>query len=194
MMLDLFIKLVNKLIEVAKERQRIKKSFHDDFMIPIINQFEAVHKEYISSFKNYRDLVSEQSPNLDKNNNVFLKLESDMIFSYESRVKLAAMCQGLNPFLERMYSPNPDNIEQFFRSLASYINNISDAGRFRYDNQPRESMLTVLEQIVSGEYNHPNMSPSQLAERTILEKMWEMQDIYSNIQYNYQRAKTDILR
>jgi len=193
-MLDLFLKLLEKLLDLAKESQRVKRLLHDDFILPVMQQFEHVHQEYISSFQVYRELATSQSPAFKTDNPVFSKLESDMIFTHASREKLVAMSEGLMPFRNKYGWSDEDKIGRFIWSMLEYIQSISDSARDRYSNAPRENILESLRRIAAGDRFHEGMSPSQEAEREILEKMWKMQDLYSDIQHVYQQARTDLLK
>ena len=50
-MLDPFLKLIEKLIDLAKESEKVRRALHNDFVSPAMEQFEAVHQEYIESFQ-----------------------------------------------------------------------------------------------------------------------------------------------
>ena len=112
-MLDVFLKLVEKLVDLAKESQRVKRSLHDDFILPVMQQFELVHQEYISSFQAYRELAISKAPTFEKDNSVFLRLESDMIFTHASREKLRAMSEGLKLVGNKYNRSDEDKIQNF---------------------------------------------------------------------------------
>lgn len=192
-MLDLFLKLIEKLVDLAKEKQRIRRSFHDNFVFPFMKQFENVHQEYISSFQTYRKLITEEAPTFTKNNGVFEKLESDMIYSHSSREKLMAMSDGIRSLVIKYNWSGEDKIGIFILSLSEYIESISDSAGDRYRNAPRGSLLELLRDIAVDNWHREGGTPSQDAEKEILEKMREMQDLYSNIQNTYQQAKTEML-
>ena len=193
-MLDLFLKLVEKLVDLAKESQRIRRALHDDFVSPVMQQYEIVHKEYISSFQVYRQLSTSNAPDFKNDNPVFSKLESDMIFSHASMKKLMAMSKGLSPFQEKYNWFNEDKIRRFIWSMLEYVQSISDSARDRYSNAPRGNILDSLNRIAAGDRFHEGMSPAQEAEREVLEKMWEMQDLYSHIQSTYQAVRAELLK
>jgi len=39
-------KLISMVIDLLKEEQRLKKSMHDDFVLPLMDQFDEVHNNY----------------------------------------------------------------------------------------------------------------------------------------------------
>jgi len=191
-MLDLFIKLIEKLVELAKEKKRLKRSLHDDYVLPLMQQFENVHQEYITSFQEYREIIVAESPNFSKTNGVFAKLKSDMIFSHSSRKKLMAMSEGMIP--NKCNYPGEDSIDRFIWIVFDYVHSISDSTSNRDSNLPRRSLLEALQDIVAGNRLHEELTPSQEAEREVLEKMWDMQKLYTDVQYAYQEAKKDLLK
>ncbi len=196
-MLDLFIRLMDKLIVLAKEWQREKRLLHDDFILPLMQQFEIVHKEYISSFMSYRDLINTEAPNFTNKNPVFNKLDADMIFTHSSRDKLFSMSKNIdllrNPnHADKMYEED-NKIGIFILHVHWYVAAISDSF-LRNFNAPRMSLVETLSKIASGNRDHKGMSPSQEAEKEVSEKMWEMQDMYSEIQDAYQEARVELLK
>jgi hypothetical protein len=59
-MLDLFLKLIDRLIDLAKRRQEINKASFTDFVAPAMADLEAVQKDYLDSFRRYRDLLEDK--------------------------------------------------------------------------------------------------------------------------------------
>lgn len=193
-MLDLFLKLIERLVDLAKESQRVKRSLHDDFIIPVMQQFEHVHQEYISSFQAYRELVTSNVPTFKEDNPVFSKLESDMIFTHASREKLRAMSKGLMLVCNGYNRSDKDKIRSFIWLICEYIDSISDSAGGQSLNQARGSILETLHHIAARDKTYKVMTPSEEAEREILKKMWEMQDLYANIQRVYQQARIESLK
>jgi len=57
MLLDVIEKLVDRCIQLAKHSQERNRALFDDFVAPAFEQFEAVHRGYMSQFEKYRDTL-----------------------------------------------------------------------------------------------------------------------------------------
>lgn len=196
-MLDLLLKLIEKLIEFSKERQRVTRSLHDDFLLPLMQQFENVQQEYISTLQNYRELISSNADNFNEDNPVFSKLESDMIYTHLSRGKLAAMLEGLVPMIDSYnFGDEFFYIDRFISAMDRYIRFITSTAGEYYRNFPREDLLQTLHKISIGESDsfYKDLTPTQQADIEVLDKIKEMQQLYTSIQHSYQKAKKVMLK
>ncbi len=196
-MIDLFTKLIEKLIKLARERKQQNRALHDDFIFPLISQFEEVHSTYISSFQEYRLMIVKHAPDFDKSNEIFGRLKDDMIYSHASRKKLEAMFAQLDSVFDSNKRLSDDPIMRFIWSIAGYIHMIRDAAADRNPNKPRRSLLEFLTDLTSSDYvdyDHRGMSKCERAELEIQEKMLEMLDAYSHVQSAYQEAKVKLLK
>lgn len=66
-MLELFLKLIDRCIDLAKRRENTNKRFYTDFIAPAFSDFEAVHKNYMDTFLEYREILSNGKSRLDGN-------------------------------------------------------------------------------------------------------------------------------
>ncbi len=49
-MLDAGVKIIDRMIDLLRERERSKRKLFDDFVQPLFDDMGAIHQDYISSF------------------------------------------------------------------------------------------------------------------------------------------------
>jgi hypothetical protein len=86
--LDLFLKLIDRLIDLVKRRQELNKASFTDFVAPAMADLEAVHKDYLDRFGRYRDLLEDKKIPLNADHPLFGTIEKDNLFSEGLRSKI----------------------------------------------------------------------------------------------------------
>jgi len=89
-MLDLIFRLIDRCIQLAEKRREQNRSIHQDFIEPILADFETVHADYITSFSEYRDLIFTSECPFDTDHPVITKLARDMLLRQQLRARLFA--------------------------------------------------------------------------------------------------------
>ena len=115
MIVDLVDKLIDRCIQLINFRKEQRKTLFENSIKPIFSQFEIVHKEYLQSFKRYRDLLNNSDEDLKR---IIDLIETDNLFSEDQRAKLRALADGTgNSSLDRfvqyihMYLMSPEHPE-----------------------------------------------------------------------------------
>ena len=91
MIVEIVDKLVDRLLQLIKHRKEQNQELYSNFVEPAIADFEAVHKNYMKSFKSYRTTVREGQTPLNMDHPLFDKIREDSLFSSEIRSKVAAI-------------------------------------------------------------------------------------------------------
>jgi hypothetical protein len=91
MIVDLMDKLIDRCIELVRQKQEVHRSLFDDFVRPALIDFDAVHNDYFASFQKYRKMIEESDRPLTLDHPVFLTLREDSLFSHGKRQKVAAL-------------------------------------------------------------------------------------------------------
>ena len=91
MIVEIVDKLVDRLLQLIKHRKEQNQELYSNFVEPAIADFEAVHKNYMESFKSYRTTLREGKTPLDMEHPLFDKIREDSLFSSEIRSKVAAI-------------------------------------------------------------------------------------------------------
>lgn len=90
-MFDLLLKVLDKLIDLAKYRQASDRRLFEDFVSPTIAAFEALHVDYLQTFRTYHDLVVDPTIPLNVLHPVLAKIEQDSLYSDQLRAKVATV-------------------------------------------------------------------------------------------------------
>ena len=86
-MLDLFLKLIEKFVDLQKRREETNKALFKDLILPAFSDFEIVHKDYVESFKRYRDLIETTEEPLSDKHVVLRLIQKDSLFTEHLRTK-----------------------------------------------------------------------------------------------------------
>lgn len=110
-MLDLILKLIDRCIALAKRREESNKEVYSNFVAPIFDDFEEVHKNYLESIRRYRDLLKDSDIALNENHPIFEELWGDSLFSASIRAKVQEV-------ISLKYDPI---IGKFIEAIERYI-------------------------------------------------------------------------
>lgn len=111
-MTDLLFQLINRIIDLAKRREQQRVDFFKHFVEPAWKDFEAVHENYLATFRKYLDLVADQTVVLDEHHPVFRALEMDSLFSDAMRSRLAEVTR---------VRIEDERVAGFVHSIVSYL-------------------------------------------------------------------------
>jgi hypothetical protein len=114
-MLDLLLKLIDRLIDLSKRKEEMNRSLFNGFVQPAFQAFEVVHADYIDSLTHYRARLADTSIPLDLNHPVFSDLELDSIKSEHFRTKLKDF---------RPEDSHP-RLKEFLSSVQFYLQGLS---------------------------------------------------------------------
>ena len=89
MFIDLFGKLIDRLLDLARERERRNQHFFENIVQPVHTDFEAIHSNYISSFQAYQDALYA-GPSLGPGHPVFSLIVRDSLSRQTLRNRLEA--------------------------------------------------------------------------------------------------------
>jgi hypothetical protein len=111
MVLDLLLKLVDRIIDLAKRREEEAKAYYVNFVEPAFDSFEALHKNYILRFQGYRNYL-QQIPSLYDTDPLFHTLKWDAVFDghLDSQVR------------ELPVPEDPSSGREFILAIKSYLN------------------------------------------------------------------------
>jgi hypothetical protein len=113
--IDLLLKLVDRLIDLAKRREEVNRAIFVNFIQPAVQTFEIVHTDYIDSLVRYKSRLADQSLAMDLNHPIFGDIELDALKTDHLRTKL------------RDFRPNESQpkIQRFLTAIDSYLRGVS---------------------------------------------------------------------
>jgi hypothetical protein len=89
--MDLIFKLIEGLIQLARHREESDRKLYENFVEPVVNDFEKVHHNYLETFQNYRKMIDSESVSMDQSHPVLKQIKEDMLFSAQLRAKLKSL-------------------------------------------------------------------------------------------------------
>jgi hypothetical protein len=111
MILDLLTKLVDRCVELVKRREELHRALFEDFVDPIQKDFEAVHNNYLETFRNYRELVKTTNHAFDDTHPVFDSIKADSLFS-----------AGMRAQVQQLHSLKSHGLlEKFLGAISNYL-------------------------------------------------------------------------
>lgn len=187
-MLELILKLLDKLTDLSQEGRRQRRVLHDDFIFPVVEQLTRVHQQYVVSFGEYRRHIAANAPDFNNENPVFKEIESDVAITHMDRAKLGAMQGSLPPYEDR------DEVARLIARVAAYVDHVLDlTDSHSFANMERRTILERLHIISASKWHSGDGSRADAAEEVITERMQDLQGMYAQIQEAYQDCKTQML-
>jgi|WetSurMetagenome_2_1015567.scaffolds.fasta_scaffold818746_1 hypothetical protein len=119
-MIDTIVKLLSTLKDGVKFYKENKKNLFENFLEPAIKDFELVHSNYLSTFKNYIEQFSNKEIPIDEMLPILENIKTDSLFSEDLRNKVYSYYD---------YSNN-DLFTDFNHSILEYFEYSVSAPRF----------------------------------------------------------------
>jgi hypothetical protein len=117
-MLDLILKLIDRLIALAKKREEVNRGMFVDFVQPAFQTFETVHADYIDSMTRYMARLEDRAFKMTTDHPVFRDIEMDSLKSEHLRTKLA----DFKPI------DAPAKLRPFLIAINFYLRGLSASG------------------------------------------------------------------
>jgi hypothetical protein len=115
-MLELFLKLIDRFIDLAKRREEVNRKFYIEFIAPAFADFEAVHKNYMDTFLHYREMILDNCLTLNEKHPVIDLISRDSLFSDNLRAKVSDLFR-----LDSDKSIFDSSIQVFLLALRCYM-------------------------------------------------------------------------
>jgi len=170
-----------------------KKNLMQNFVEPLYAQFEIVHKEYVTSFQNYRTLLSQSKPALNPKHPVFAAMQNDHALSDTDRAKLTGMSKHLDTFRSEVGKQMAaDPAGRLAQSVIDYVLTPGHELTERWGlNAPRKSLLIKLEGIASADLSD---AKKKSAATELIDDLAEgLQRKYLAITQSYMNLKANLL-
>jgi hypothetical protein len=187
MIIEALDKLIDRFLQLMNYRKQQKRELYSNFVEPVFAEFEAVHKNYLDSFKCYRQMLHSSETPLDSHHPVFDKIREDSLFSAEIRAKTAVI-------LELESDPL---IGSFAKAVATYVlgqelyTNIVLNGYRSLPNVIRKKIIAGLKSIADLSVSDDEKKSRALA--TLDKLIEERQEDYLCVTLELRRLKTRLL-
>lgn len=187
MIIEIIDKLIDRCLQLVKQHNEQNQQLYSEFVAPALSDLEELHKNYMESFRAYRDLLESSDVMLDSAHPIFEQVKKDSLFSAELRTKAIVL-------IDFEYDPV---VGSFVRAIAMYA-----LGQERYTsyladgfhgipNGPRMKTIQGLKEIFQESL--PVNEKKQKALATIDELIEERQSDYFWVRQEYSSLKDKLL-
>jgi hypothetical protein len=175
MIIDLIDKLLDRLIQLAKERDELNRNIWKDFIEPTFAQFESVHNGYLASFREYKKTVNDAA-NFDQMvASLAVKVKEDNLFTAGERRKLRALTHG---------EKRGTSAEQkFAQAIISYVLNVKDDLLADRDPASQYWRNSLLHELREGSWLKEHKDSSAAKKKEVLSQI--IDDIVEQLQLSY---------
>jgi hypothetical protein len=146
---DLVFSLIDRVIQLVEHHQKMQQDMFKTFVDPIFSDFELVNKQYLDSFKKYKEMI-RSSDTLDVNHPIFDIVEEEILMTSAQRTKLEKLANFsddsvFGDFIGSIHQYLAGSIE-IGESLVGY-DEIVDTPNSQLGNIARSSFLLGLGRI-----------------------------------------------
>jgi hypothetical protein len=198
-MLDLFLKLIDRLIDLAKRRQEINKASFTDLVAPTMVDLEAIHKDYLDSFRRYSDLIDDETIPLKPGHPVLEAIRKDNLFSEGLRAKILQLDPLIvdnEPFGRTLDFPYLLRIMKWYLSGAAkppkFVKYEDDLPRDLPSQVRRTSYSKTLEAIIKSKDS--DQDKRHKAKVALEDSVRKLQASYGNVIFAYAEVKQMLLK
>lgn len=182
MLFELIDKLIDRIVQLNQESNRQKECFYREFIIPLVEDFEHIHADYMATAKKYLASIEEADSKFSDKHPVFRMIQNDSVFSGSHRAKLKSAFETLNG------KESYPELDGFLASILQYLGS-SDSTQLG-DNEPRQQLLGCFRQI--SDMKLTEVERKELAEMTISRLVRKLQDHYFLVRKNSTVLKNKI--
>ena len=183
-MLDLITKLIDRFIQLAKQRKEQNRSLFSDFVQPMLETFKEVHNDYLKSFDEYRRIIEEAVSLEQAIEKMSIQIDRDALFSSINREDLWSM--------RRLHDNNAlsDLLESIFYYLDYAVLDMYEV-ELEPTNMIRYGFRHKIQAIASDNMRRDNWREEAIE---ILNKsVSSLQKGYSRVSDNAHRVKESLL-
>ncbi len=127
MIVDIVDKLIDRCIQLVRYKKEVSKSLFNDYVQPIQSDLEAVHRDYLDTFRKYREMIKAPKPPLNPRHPVLDSIKSDAVFNAQLRMKIhGVMAAASDPLLG-----------DFIKSIWNYFYSVAERTESLLRDEPR---------------------------------------------------------
>ena len=94
-MIELFIKLLEKISELSKLKSEQRAAFYRQFIEPMYEEFKNLHERYLKNFRKYRNNIQDGITTLG---GLFDQVASDRLYEMNQKLSLVGKLSNLDKF------------------------------------------------------------------------------------------------
>lgn len=126
MIVDIIDKLIDRCIQLVMYKKEVSKSLFNDYIQPIQGDLEAVHRDYLDTFRQYRAMIKVPTPPLNPSHPVLDSIKADAVFNAQLRMKIhGLMAAASDPILG-----------DFIKSIWNYFYSVAERTKVLLRDEP----------------------------------------------------------
>jgi|GEM_PF-4875730 hypothetical protein len=192
-MIDLILKLIDRCVQLAKQREAQNRSIYSDFIEPLMRDFQSVHDNYISSFSKYREAVISSENPTELIETLLEEINHDSLYSIDGRSRLRSF-----KLLDEVLDIKSDkDINSLIDAICYYLDSaiLERYGMetYRISNARRFGLKLRIQQ----ELSHKNLDikeTKKLILKILDQSVDAIQKDYEQVISKFQKAKIKLLR
>jgi hypothetical protein len=118
MYLEAVGKIADRIIQLSKRREELRRSDYLDFVAPIMVDLDAVHKDYLDSFRRYQVLLDDSSHRITSKHPIFDAMANDNLLSENLRERLYEPDTRLYP---KSFLDKRSDLTEFWLAIVLYL-------------------------------------------------------------------------
>jgi hypothetical protein len=112
-MFELLAKLIDKLIELSRERSSERRQYYEVVIEPIIRELAAIHVDVMKCYRSYAECLQDTKCDFDDSHPIFQKLDNDLRYALPAR-------HGISRMLPRDLNTSGE-VKEFVRAVETYM-------------------------------------------------------------------------
>lgn len=143
MIVDIIDKLIDRCIQLVTYKKEVSKSLFNEYVQPIQSDLEAVHRDYLDTFRKYREMIKALGTPLNSRHPVLDSIKTDAVFNAQLRMKIhGLMAAASDPILG-----------DYIKSIWSYFYSVAERTKVLLRDELRPTEAGDLKQDHRFDYN-----------------------------------------
>ena len=126
-MIDLALKLIDKLIDLGKRREEQNKNYYNNFVAPAFADFEIVYNGYLTSCRRYINLIRHPRYTLNNRHPIFKEISEDQLFSRGIKSKISLLYRDVHRKDDRLDAPLLLAMADFFNHADGKAKTVAES-------------------------------------------------------------------
>lgn len=199
MVIDLIDKLIDRCIQLVKASQERDRSFFDEFVTPAFEQFETVHRSYMTTLTAYRTALKE-GPSFEDGYAIALSLAREQIlYQSDLRSKSFHLAESAGAKHDGRAMLVRETLNEFVADIHEYliVNNFNLYGpgpHAMYNNQRWASEVIGSLETLSRDSTLDDAEKRYRAIAHVDSAVSEMQFMYAKVSAAYYTLKAYLVK
>lgn len=193
-MLEVLLRLVDRFVSLAERREKQRGEFFRNFIEPLWKDFDAVHQNYLDSFRRYLELSASAELAFDHQHPLFRVVEIDSMLLDSLREKIGSAFETLGRAPSGEVEMTLQELQEaclLYLLAGAEVTSVYTTPSFRTVNGIRMELNSALRAVVNDPA--PNELNRRVAELRIKECIARLQNRYAAALHKFHNARAQLL-